>query len=180
MKRAAFLDRDGVVNASVFVDGVPTPPQSVGEVVILDGVVEAIALLKVHGFIPVVVTNQPDVARGTTSISQVEAINQKIREITNIEHFYTCFHDDIDGCKCRKPNPGLLFEATKDLGIDLSESCMIGDRWRDIAAGLKAGVTCYFIDYSYGERQPEQPFTQVSSLLEAVNLVIGDLNECNC
>lgn len=173
MERAAFLDRDGVINASLLVDGIPTPPRFPEEVVILDGVVEAIELLRKNGFLPIVVTNQPDVARGTTSFESVEAINQVIADLTGIEHFYVCLHDDADACDCRKPKPGLLIRAAKELDVDLSASCLVGDRWKDISAGLAAGVACYFIDYSYGERFPEQPFTRVSSLLEATHLVIG-------
>ena len=156
------------------VEGIPTPPRTAFEVVVLEGVEEAIKLLRLNEFVPIVVSNQPDVARGKTSIAEVEAINERIRAETSIEHFYICAHDDGDGCDCRKPNPGLILNAAKDLDIDLSRSFMIGDRWRDIAAGLKAGLRCFFIDYSYGERTPEQPFTRVSSLLEAANLVIGE------
>ncbi len=174
MQKAAFLDRDGVINASLLVDGIPTPPRFPEEVVILDGVIEAVELLRMNGFLPIVVTNQPDFARGTSSLESVDQINKKISNITSIEHFYICFHDDADECDCRKPKPGLLIRAAKELQVDLSTSFMVGDRWRDISAGLAAGVDCYFIDYSYGERIPEQPFTQVSSLLEATHLVIGD------
>lgn len=176
MKRAAFLDRDGVLNASIIVEGIPTPPHTPEEVVILAGVKEAVLLLKKHNFVPVVVTNQPDVARGSTTKSAVEAVNERIREITAVEHFFVCFHEDRDGCECRKPKPGLINKAAEDLNIDLSRSFLVGDRWKDVAAGLKAGVRCFFIDYSYGERAPEQPFTGVNSLLEAVQLIIGDQN----
>lgn len=176
MKKAAFLDRDGVLNASVVVGGIPFPPRTPNEVVVLEGVEKAIRMLKLNDFVPVVVSNQPDVARGKTSISEVEAINKRIRAETSIEYFYICAHDDADGCDCRKPNPGLILNAAKDLDLDLSSSFMIGDRWRDVAAGVKAGLRCFFIDYSYSERAPEQPFTRVSSLLEATYLVIGENN----
>jgi len=154
--------------------GVPKPPRSPLEVVILDGVVEAVAILKEHKFVPVVVTNQPDVARGDATVIEIEAVNQRIQSLTTIKDFYVCFHDDFDACECRKPKPGLIFKAAKDLELDLSRSFMIGDRWKDVAAGLKAGLDCFFIDHRYGERAPEQPYTGVSSLLEAVKLIIGD------
>ena len=174
MKRAAFLDRDGVINASIVIEGAPTPPRTPDEVVVLPGVKEAIILLQKNQIVPVVVTNQPDVARGLTTKYEVEAVNQRIREITSIEHFYVCIHDDADDCECRKPKPGLITKAVEDLNIDLSHSFLVGDRWKDVEAGLKAGVECFFIDYSYGERRPEQPFSRVTSLLEAVQLAIGD------
>lgn len=174
MKRAAFLDRDGVVNSSSIVEGVPRPPRTPDEVLILPGVKEALILLQNNHFVPVVVTNQPDVARGSITISAVEAVNKKIQQITSIRHFFVCFHDDSDHCECRKPKPGLINEAAEVLGIDLSRSFLVGDRWKDVAAGINAGVECFFIDYSYSERAPDQPFTVVTSLLEAVQIVIGD------
>lgn len=176
MKRAAFLDRDGVVNKSLLLHGVPQPPSSVSEVEIIEGVKEALQLLIAGGYLPVVVTNQPDVARGTTSIAEVEQINSFIGAATGIQHFYTCFHDDIDQCLCRKPAPGLLRQASDELAINLRESIMVGDRWRDIEAGQEAGCMSFFIDYSYPEKQPEMPFTRVSSLQEAAQIVIGESN----
>jgi len=174
MKRAVFLDRDGVLNRTVLVDGVPNPPSTLKEVEILTGVIEAIRILKDHDFVPVVVTNQPDVARGITTQSQVEAINEHIGVVTGIKHFYTCFHDDADLCNCRKPAPGLIHLACQDLQLSVSESFLVGDRWRDISAGQLAGCQAFFIDYSYSERRPKMPFRRVSSLLEASHLMIGE------
>ncbi len=172
MKRAVFLDRDGVLNRSKLVDGVPTPPNSIQEIEIIEGVVEAIQILKNHGFVPVVVTNQPDVARGYTTQSQVEAINNHIGIATDIAYFYTCFHDDQQGCDCRKPKPGLLQKAAQDLNVNLHNSFLIGDRWRDIAAGQAVGSQCFFIDYEYSERSPDLPYYRVKSLLEAAQKIL--------
>jgi len=174
MKRAVFLDRDGVLNRSLLVDGIPRPPTSVGEIEILAGVIEAIQILKNHDLVPVVVTNQPDVARGRVTQSQVEAINARIGAATKIEFFYTCFHDDADFCDCRKPSPGLIYRAVDDLDLVVKDSFMVGDRWRDIAAGQAAGCKNLFIDYSYLEKRPVGPFRRVSSLIEAAYLIIGD------
>jgi len=77
MKKAVFLDRDGVLNRSMLLDGVPKPPKFIEDVEILEGVVEAIQILKRHGFIPVVVTNQPDVARGETTKNQVSQTSSR-------------------------------------------------------------------------------------------------------
>lgn len=174
MKKAVFLDRDGVLNHSILLDGVPKPPKFIEDVEILEGVVEAIQILKRHGFIPVVVTNQPDVARGVTTKNQVSSINSHIGDIALIEHFYTCFHDDVDKCICRKPLPGLILRAAKDLGLSLSDSFLVGDRWRDIAAAQAAECKSFFIDYSYPEEMPKMPFTKVSSLLEAAFIMVGE------
>ena len=174
MRKAAFLDRDGVINANVLKGETPCPPSTINELVLLDGVVEAIHLLKINDFVPIVITNQPDVARGTNTRFNIEQINEKIRSETGIDHFYVCFHDDIDNCECRKPKPGLLTRAAIELKLDISNSFLVGDRWKDISAGFQAGVSCFFIDYSYREQLPKHPFTGVSSLLQAVNLVIGE------
>lgn len=175
MKRAVFLDRDGVLNRSLLLEGVPRPPISVEDVEILPGVIEAIQILKRHEFVPVVVTNQPDVARGGMNHSQVEAINNYVGLITDIKNFYTCFHDDTDFCACRKPSPGLIYRASRELDLSLHESFMVGDRWRDVSAGQAAGCQTFFIDYSYAEKMPKLPYRKVSSLLEAVNLMVGEL-----
>lgn len=177
MKRAVFLDRDGVLNRSVLVNGVPKPPSSLEDVEILAGVIEAIQILKNHDFVPVVVTNQPDVARGSAMKSQVEAINSFIGEVTGIEHLYTCFHDDRDLCGCRKPLPGMIFQAVHDLNLDRQKSFAVGDRWRDIAAGQAAGCQTFFINYSYEGKRPILPFIEVISLLEATRIIVGENNE---
>jgi D-glycero-D-manno-heptose 1,7-bisphosphate phosphatase len=173
MKRAVFLDRDGVINRSRIVNGVPSPPKNVSEIELLDGVVEAIKILKEHNFLPVVITNQPDVARGATTEFQVKLINDFIGDALRIDYFYTCMHDDQDFCPCRKPAPGLIQRAADELGLDISKSYLVGDRWRDIAAGQSAGCQTFFIDYSYGEKGPSMPFIPVSSLFEAAQIMIG-------
>jgi D-glycero-D-manno-heptose 1,7-bisphosphate phosphatase len=176
MKKAVFLDRDGVLNRSVLIDGVPKPPTFVEEVEILPGVIEAIQYLKIHNFVPVVVTNQPDVARGHMTQSQVEAINAQVGARTRIDYFYTCFHDDADLCDCRKPSPGLIYRASRELDLSVSESYLVGDRWRDIAAGQAAGCQTFFIDYSYTEKMPNLPYRKVFSLLEAAILMVEEIH----
>ena len=176
MKRAFFLDRDGVVNKSLVVNGLPRPPREINEIEILPGVKEAINILVKFEFEIVVVTNQPDVARGNQSKTNVELINAYISEATKIQHFYTCYHDDLDRCSCRKPKPGLITLAAAQHGIDLTESYLIGDRYRDIHAGQSAGCKTFFIDYFYPEIRPKKPYIKVSSLLQAVEIVTGVLN----
>lgn len=176
MKKAIFLDRDGVLNRSVLLEGVPKPPISVDGVEILEGVIEAIQILKSCNLVPIVVTNQPDVARGQITKFTVNEINAHIGSFVGIENFYTCFHDDNDFCNCRKPAPGLLIQAAHDLDLDLNGSFMVGDRWRDITAGQSVGCQTYFIDYSYPGRTPNVPFRRVSSLLEAAEHIKGDQN----
>ncbi len=173
MIAAAFLDRDGVLNATLIRKGVPYPPTSLSEVRILPGVKVAIKLLLENDYLPVVITNQPDVARGTKKLFEIELINDFIGKKTGVSNFYICPHDDVDQCECRKPKPGLIEIARSEIGIDLSKSFLVGDRWRDIEAGQSLGISSYFIDYSYNELKPKSPFTKVFSLLEAVETRIG-------
>lgn len=177
MKKAVFLDRDGVLNRTDLVYGIPKPPANLGNIEILPGVIEAIEILKKNDFVPVVVTNQPDVARGVIRRSDVEEINSAIGQAIGIRHFYTCFHDDSDFCDCRKPAPGLIYRASLELHLSIKDSFLVGDRWRDISAGQAAGCQSFFIDYSYRELKPKMPFKKVSSLLEAVKIIVGEKNE---
>ena len=172
MKRAVFLDRDGVINRAYVVDGVAAPPKNLSDVEVLSGVKEAIKLLNENNFVVVVVTNQPDVARGVVTRQSVEVINSYLGHELGIEYFYTCYHDDPQACNCRKPKAGLILNAAEELNLDVPRSFMVGDRWRDIAAGQAAGCKCYFIDYEYKEKSPVLPFTKVSSLIEATRLIL--------
>ena len=125
------------------------------------------------GWLLIVVTNQPDVARGTTSRREVEAINDRIRGGMHIDEFRTCYHDAADGCDCRKPAPGAILAAAHAHGIDLGASFMVGDRWRDVQAGQRAGCRTVFIDYGYAEPRPEQADFTVSGLPEAAQIILG-------
>jgi D-glycero-D-manno-heptose 1,7-bisphosphate phosphatase len=155
---AIFLDRDGVIVESRHDPGGSSPPASVDDVAIPDGVAETLDLLREHGYVLVVITNQPDVARGTATRETVEAVNDHIRDLLPIDGVYTCFHDG-DGCPCRKPRPGLLLEAADDHDIDLDRSWLIGDRWVDIAAGRAAGVRTVLLErnYSWSPTSQERP-----------------------
>lgn len=178
MPRAAiFLDRDGVINRSTIQNGKPYPPQSVAELAILPGVKEACSRLRQAGFLLVVVTNQPDVARKKQSQQVVEAIHRVLQETLHFDAIYVCYHDDVDQCACRKPKPGMLLQAAQELAIDLNASFMVGDRWRDILAGQQAGCTTCLIDYNYAEEMPVKPDISVHSLLEASQWILSQLKE---
>ncbi len=175
MKKAIFLDRDGVVNKARVIFGKPHPPRSIEEVVIINGVSKAVIELQAKNFEIVVVTNQPDIARKETSQEKVEEINMHIRDKTGIDKFYICPHDDKDDCGCRKPKAGLILRAATDLNLDLNQSYLVGDRWKDIAAGQLAGCECYYIDESYTEVKPKLPYTKVKSLEEASWIILNKL-----
>jgi D-glycero-D-manno-heptose 1,7-bisphosphate phosphatase len=169
--RGAFLDRDGVINKVNFQKNTPIPPSRINQIEILEGVTEAISLLVEKKFLPVVITNQPDIARGLSSQQNVDSINQRISDMTGIKYFYVCPHDDNHFCNCRKPRPGLINQAVLELNLTLEGSILVGDRWRDIEAGQSLKLATYFIDYSYEEKRPRQPYLRVSSLLEVAQKV---------
>jgi D-glycero-D-manno-heptose 1,7-bisphosphate phosphatase len=169
--RAVFLDRDGVINKAILREKKPYPPAGLSELEILPGVREALGQLKAAGFVLIVVSNQPDVARGTTPRATVEAINSALGNALPIDEFVMCFHDSGDSCRCRKPKPGMLLDASAKWSLDLGASFMIGDRWRDVEAGQRAGCKTIFIDYGYDEKRPIGVDCRVGSLLEAVPFI---------
>jgi D-glycero-D-manno-heptose 1,7-bisphosphate phosphatase len=157
LRPAVLLDRDGVINRVYYRGGVTNPPAHPGEFEFLPSVIESVAQLKAAGFALAVVTNQPDVARGTQTRARVEVLNDLVRQVSGILDVLTCFHDTADECDCRKPKPGLLLTAAHRFGLDLSRSFMVGDRWSDVEAGRAAGCRTVLIDNPYCCRERCQP-----------------------
>lgn len=177
MRRAVFLDRDGVINRSLVRNGKPYAPTQAAEFELLPGVAAALNRLRQNGFLNIVVTNQPDIATGKQRREDLDALHRHLQAGLAIDAIKVCCHVDADDCACRKPKPGLLLEAAREFNIDLGASFMVGDRWRDVAAGQRAGCkTCFFIDYGYAEKGPEQPFTVVKSLENSVGLMLAEPN----
>jgi D-glycero-D-manno-heptose 1,7-bisphosphate phosphatase len=177
VRRAIFLDRDGVINKALVKDGKPYPPKSLSELEIIPGAQDGLSLLKENGFFLVVITNQPDVARGLVTKSSVDDINERLLNELPIDSVKTCYHDDSDNCLCRKPRPGAIIDAAKEFDIDLAASYMVGDRWRDIEAGGRAGCRTIFIDYGYNEFRPLVPDFVVDSLPEAVSVILMEVTD---
>jgi len=175
-RRAVFLDRDGVLNRPVVRDGRPFPPARVDEFELYPEAVSACAQLKAAGFLLVVVTNQPDVGRGTQSRETVEMMHAKLRAaLPSLDGIEVCFHAGAsrgEPCECRKPKPGLLVRAAAALHIGLSESFLIGDRWRDVDCAHAAGCRAVFIDHDYREELKEKPEFTVSNLSDAVSAIL--------
>lgn len=168
---AVFLDRDGVLNEAFVRDGVPTPPRSLEEFRVLPGVAEACAELRRAGFVLVVVTNQPDVARGTQTRAEVDRMHERLRSLVPLDEVCVCPHDDSDGCVCRKPQPGLLLDAAERLNLDLARSASVGDRWRDIEAARRAGVRAIHVERHYSEPAPVGAHAAVADLPEAATWI---------
>ena len=174
LRRAVFLDRDGVINKAIVREGKPYPPRSLEEFELLPGVEEGCELLRAAGFLLVVATNQPDVGRGTLDKAVVEEIHARmlaLLPIDRVEVSYDAGRGEVS--EFRKPRPGMLLRAADELKIVLALSFMIGDRWRDIDCGAAAGCRTVFIDYGYHEELRALPDYRASDLLSAARLVVG-------
>jgi D-glycero-D-manno-heptose 1,7-bisphosphate phosphatase len=177
MRRAVFLDRDGVLNRAFVRDGVTYPPASVADLELLPGVVQAVHLLAQHQLRRIVVTNQPDVARGSLTRAAVEQINQQLTAQLSLDGIWTCFHDNADDCACRKPRPGLLLAAAQHHAIDLKHSFMVGDRWSDIVAGQAAGCYSVLVVTPYSQQARCTPQATVANVLEAAHHIIEHIQD---
>ncbi|GAA0725776.1 transaldolase [Dactylosporangium roseum] len=168
---AVFLDRDGVLNEVTVSGGTPLPPPDAAHMRLLPGVVEACRRLHDLGYVLVVVTNQPDLARGKQSAGELDRMHAFLTDRLPLDDIAVCTHDDADDCACRKPRPGLLLDAADRLNLDLTGSFMVGDRWRDVEAAQRAGVTSIYIDRDYGERKAVDADLVASSLLDALPFI---------
>jgi len=177
-RRAVFLDRDGVINRVAVRNGTPHPPSHVEEFELYDDVPDGCARLKAANFLLVVITNQPDVGRGTQSRETVEAMNLKMKlALPLLDRIEVCYHAGGrygQPCDCRKPRPGLILRAAAELNIDPKTSYVIGDRWRDVDCARAAGCHAIFIQREYKESLREAPDFTVANFNEAVSAVLRD------
>jgi len=173
--KAVFLDRDGVLNQAMVRQGKPYSPATLAELVIGEEVLPALTRLKSLGYLLIGATNQPDVARGKTEREVVEAMHRHLLLQLPLDDIRVCYHDDQDACLCRKPLPGLLQQAANDYHIDLKKSIMIGDRWKDIEAGRRAGCMTIWIQQGYHEPVPNIPPDYTTHSLQAASEWIAQL-----
>ena len=191
MKRAVFLDRDGVLNRYFFDSelGVLTTPFSAEHFELLPGVSRAVPKLNRLGFLTVVASNQPGVAKGHFDQSTLTQMDQRLQNLLaqkggKIDKIYYCLHHPVEGsgsykkeCECRKPKPGLLYQAAGDLGISLKESYMVGDSITDVQAGRAAGCRTILIHKykcdlcQFLEEKKIKPDFIADSLLQAVEII---------
>jgi transaldolase len=174
-RRAVFFDRDGVLNDALARNGNPHPPESFADLHLASGAQESVAALRAAGFVTICVTNQPDVARGTLTRPLAEAMNAHVRSNLGLDDLIACYHDDGDACACRKPLPGMLVEGARRWSIDLEESYMVGDRWRDIEAGSAAGCHTIYVDRTWAERPSRlPPDATVGSVADAAAWILAN------
>ena len=172
-RKAVFLDRDGVINEAIIRNGRPYPPSSLAELKIVNGAKEVLSALHQDGFLLILVTNQPDVARGITDKKVVEEIHAFLLGQLPIDDIFVCYHDDKDKCNCRKPLPGLILQAVTKYNIDLNSSYMIGDRWRDVEAGKSAGCKTIWLNANYDEPRPKSsPDFEITNSQEVIKLIL--------
>lgn len=171
-RKAVFLDRDGVINRNVVRGGVTQPPDTIEDFELLPGVLEAVRRLAEAGFVLVVVTNQPDVARGKQQREVVEQMNDVVRSALPVHDVLACYHDSGDHCTCRKPKPGMLVEAARRWGLDLERSFMVGDRWSDVLAGQAAGCRTVLIVNPYSGAERCRPDHTADALSTAVDWIL--------
>ncbi len=172
---AVFLDRDGTLNRAVMRDEKPCPPGCAEELDLLPGVVEGCARLKAAGYVLVVATNQPDVGRGTQTRAAVEAIHARLFELLPIDRVEVSYDSGREEppSPFRKPAPGMLLRAAQELGLDLPNSWMVGDRWRDVDCGRNAGCRTVFIDGGYAEKLRAPPDFIVASFAGAIDIILA-------
>ena len=178
---AVFLDRDGTLNVQGVRGGLPYSPQSLEEFRLFPEAPDACARLASAGYVLVVATNQPDVGRGRQTQSVVEAMHARLRQlipqIARVEVCYapgTSHAPELPPDSRRKPEPGMLLDAARELELDLTRSWMVGDRWRDIECGRRAGVRTVFIDFGYAEELPAPPDFAVRSIAEAAEVILRE------
>jgi D-glycero-D-manno-heptose 1,7-bisphosphate phosphatase len=190
LRSAVFLDRDGVINAPVRICGEIDSPLLASQVKLLPRVGEAVRLLNDVGFPVVVVSNQPVVAKGKTSAAELESITASIRRRVArqggvLDAIYYCLHhpqaalaEFRTACECRKPAPGLLLKAARELELDLSGSFMVGDRLTDIQAAKAAGCASILVGRPGGafhggsETGAARPDCTAADLYDAVQWIV--------
>jgi D-glycero-D-manno-heptose 1,7-bisphosphate phosphatase len=172
LRPAVFLDRDGVIVIPEFRDRRSFAPRRLEDFRFYPEAAASLHRLKRAGFLLAVITNQPDVGNGLIARSEVDAMHEAMARELPVDAVKACFHRQNDHCDCRKPKPGMILDAARELGINLTRSFMVGDRNSDVEAGRAAGCTTVFIDLGYAEAAPDAPDYVVHSIGEAADVII--------
>ena len=172
-RRAVFFDRDGVLNESIVVGERAYAPTTLSEFRLVSDAGRQVERLRSAGLFCFVFTNQPEIARGTLSRETLEAMHRRLRADVAVNDILVCDHDPADGCVCHKPRPGMLLKAAERWGIELSESFVIGNRWRDIEAGRAIGCFTILIQRPYSQCSTADAC--IASLDDAVDVIVERL-----
>ncbi len=172
-RRAVFLDRDGVLVEEIVRGGRAYAPLRLEDFRVVPQAGRQVERLRAAGLTCIVVTNQPDLARGALHPHALEQMHAHLRTEVHVSDIYVCPHASTDGCACHKPKPGLLRAAARKHDIDLAQSFLIGDRWRDIGAGRAAGCFSIVLDRSYSGCDAAD--ARVGDLGEAVDVILSRL-----
>lgn len=171
MNKAVFLDRDGVINKAIIKDGAAYSPRHFSEFEFVEDVDKHIDRLRDSGYLIIVVTNQPSIARNSMNISELDRMTKSIQSYLAVDEILICMHDDIDNCLCRKPKPGMLFDAARRHKISLNKSFLVGDGWRDMEAAINANCKGILIDTCYNKTVDCS--RRVKDLAEAVDMILN-------
>jgi D-glycero-D-manno-heptose 1,7-bisphosphate phosphatase len=175
-RKAFFFDRDGVINKAKLIQNKPHPPSSIEELELTSGIERLINFLVLKNYLIIVITNQPDIARGTKKKSEDKKINDYLMSKLKINKIYVCYHDNVDNCNCRKPKIGNIIAAKNFYNINMEKSFFIGDRRSDILAGNKSGCKSIFIDYNYDEEKPVNYFLHAMTINDVHKKLLGVLD----
>ncbi len=170
-RRAVFLDRDGVLVRAAPLAEYAHGPLTLEEFSMFPGIAEPVQRLRDAGFVTVLATNQPAIARGHMDWDTLHEMHRRLAAAVPLDDIEVCPHVDADDCPCRKPKPGMLLAAAQKLSIDLPASYFIGDTGRDVKAALAAGVTPILIDWPYNQKM--QVAHRVKDLDEAARVILG-------
>ncbi len=173
VRKAVFLDRDGVINRSLIVNGKPKAPINYKDFIFLPNSKKSINLLIKNNYLVFVVTNQPDIGNKKILISEINLMHDKIMQQTKIEKIFMCPHSQKKNCDCRKPKIKFLLFAKKNYNLDLSKSFVVGDRFTDIQMGINSGCRTIFINRSYKEEYPKNRDYEVKNILQAAQIIIS-------
>jgi D-glycero-D-manno-heptose 1,7-bisphosphate phosphatase len=170
-RRAVFLDRDGVLVQAAPLKAYAHGPNTLEDFFLLPDIADPVRRIHDAGFLTVLATNQPAIARGQMNWETLNEMHRLLRAAVPLDEIAVCPHTDADRCLCRKPKPGMLLATAERLHIDLAGSYFVGDTHRDVDAALAAGVTPILLDWPYN--QDLQVAHRVKSLDEAARLILG-------
>ena len=171
MNKACFLDRDGILNNAITVRGKPFAPLNEKDFKIKKNFLSVTKHLKLLNYLLIIITNQPDVKKKLIKKKTVNKFNIELKKFFNLDDVFVCYSNNNNYFR-RKPNPGMIIEAQKKWKIDLNKSYLIGDRKKDIDAGLKVGLETIFLDENYKESKPANYHFKIKNLTSIKKIIL--------